>query len=52
VTLTVGFVLAIIALICGVLMLLSGRWSRLPLAAIAIICLAVNESGLLSGLAR
>jgi hypothetical protein len=52
VTLTLGFILAIIALICGVLMLFSGRWSRLPLAAIAIICLALNESGLLSGVAR
>jgi hypothetical protein len=52
VTITLGFLLAIIALICGVLMLLSGRWSRLPLAAIAIICLALNESGLLSSLAR
>jgi hypothetical protein len=52
VTLSLGFLLAVIALICGVLMLLSGRWSRLPLAAIAIICLALNESGLLSSFAR
>jgi hypothetical protein len=52
VTLTLGFILSVIALICGVLMLFSGRWSRLPLAAIAIICLALNESGLLSTLAR
>jgi hypothetical protein len=52
VTLTLGFFLAVIALICGVLMLFSGRWSRAPLAAIAIICLALNESGLLSSLAR
>jgi hypothetical protein len=51
-TLTLGFILAIIALICGLLMLFSGRWSRLPLTAIAIICLALNESGLLSGLTR
>ena len=40
-----NFILAIVALICGVLMLISGRWSRLPLAAIAIICLAVNQTG-------
>ena len=51
-TLSLGFLLAIIALICGVLMLVAGRWSRLPLAAIAIICLALNESGLLASLAR
>jgi hypothetical protein len=52
VTLTIGFLLAIIALVCGVLMLLRGGWSRLPLAAIAIICLALNESGLLASLSR
>ena len=45
--LTISFVLALIALICGVLMLVSGRWSRFPLAAIAIICLALNQSGLI-----
>jgi hypothetical protein len=28
-------------------MLVSGRWSKAPLAAIAIICLALNQSGLL-----
>jgi hypothetical protein len=52
VTLSLGFLLAVIALICGVLMLVRGGWSRIPLAAIAIICLALNESGLLAGLAR
>jgi hypothetical protein len=46
--LTVAFILALIALICGVLMLVSGRWSRYPLAAIAIICLALNQSGLIN----
>ena len=51
-TLSLGFLLAIIALICGVLMLMRGNWSRLPLAAIAIICLALNESGLLASLTR
>lgn len=42
-----AFVLSIIALVCGVLMLVSGRWSKAPLAAIAIICLAIVQSGLL-----
>jgi hypothetical protein len=45
--LTLSLILAFIALICGVLMLVSGRWSRFPLAAIAIICLALNQSGLI-----
>jgi hypothetical protein len=45
--LTIGFILALIALICGVLMLVSGRWSKFPLAAIAIICLALNQTGLI-----
>jgi hypothetical protein len=45
--LTISFILAVIALICGILMLVSGRWSRFPLAAIAIICLAINQSGLI-----
>jgi hypothetical protein len=45
--LTVSFILALIALICGVLMLVSGRWSRIPLAAIAVICLALNQTGLI-----
>ena len=40
-------ILAIVALICGVLMLLSGRWSKYPLSAIAIICLALAQSGLI-----
>ncbi len=29
-------------------MLFTGRWSRLPLAAVAIMCLALNQSGLLA----
>jgi hypothetical protein len=45
--LTIAFILAVVALICGILMLVSGRWSRYPLAAIAIICLALNQSGLI-----
>ena len=47
-TLSLGLILALIALVCGILMLVSGRWSKAPLAAIAIICLALNQSGLLS----
>jgi heme/copper-type cytochrome/quinol oxidase subunit 4 len=46
--LTIGFILALIALVCGILMLVSGRWSKIPLAAIAIICLALNQTGLLT----
>ena len=44
---SITFLLAIIALVCGILMLLAGRWSKWPLAAIAVICLAVNQSGLI-----
>ena len=46
--LTITFILAIIALIAGILMLVSGRWSRYPLAAIAIICLALNQTGFIT----
>jgi hypothetical protein len=46
--LTISFILALIALICGILMLVSGRWSRYPLAAIAVICLALNQTGLIT----
>ena len=45
---SVSLLLTLIALICGILMLLSGRWSKYPLAAIAIICLALVQSGLIS----
>jgi len=45
--LTVSFILTLVALICGLLMLVSGRWSKFPLTAIAIICLALNQSGLI-----
>jgi hypothetical protein len=47
VVLTVSLILALIALVCGILMLVSGRWSRYPLAAIAVICLALNQTGLI-----
>ncbi|HEV8534818.1 MAG TPA: DUF3096 domain-containing protein [Candidatus Limnocylindria bacterium] len=46
-TITVTLILAVIALVCGILMLVSGRWSRYPLAAIAIICLALIQTGLI-----
>ena len=49
---SLGFILAIVALICGILMLVSGRWSRYPLAAIAIISLALAQSGILGGIVR
>jgi hypothetical protein len=42
---SVSVILAVIALACGILMLVSGRWTKYPLAAIAIICLAVNQTG-------
>jgi hypothetical protein len=45
--LTIPVILAIIALVCGILMLVSGRWSRYPLAAVAIICLALIQTGLI-----
>ena len=47
-TLTITVILALVALVCGILMLVSGRWSRYPLAAIAIICLALNQTGLIT----
>ena len=46
-TITVSLLLTLIALICGILMLVSGRWSKWPLAAIAIVCLALVQSGLI-----
>lgn len=47
-TITVSFLLAAVAIVCGILLLIpGGRWSRLPLAAIAIICLAVNQLGII-----
>lgn len=47
-TISVSLLLTLIALVCGVLMLVSGRWSKFPLAAIAIICLALVQSGLIT----
>lgn len=40
-------ILAIVALICGVLLLIPTGLGSLPLAAIAIICLALNQTGFL-----
>lgn len=48
-SLSLTMILALIALVCGILMLVAGRWSKFPLAAIAIIALALNQSGLLVG---
>jgi hypothetical protein len=44
---SISFLLALVALACGILLLVSGRWSKYPLTAIAILCLALNQSGLL-----
>jgi hypothetical protein len=44
---TINQILVLIALVLGVLMLVSGRWSKFPLAAVAIICLALAQSGLI-----
>jgi hypothetical protein len=44
---SVSLLLTLIALVCGILMLVSGRWSKYPLAAVAIICLALVQSGLI-----
>ena len=46
-TITIPLLLSLVALVCGVLMLVSGRWSKWPLAAIAVICLALVQSGLI-----
>ena len=44
---SINQILVLVALACGILMLVSGRWSKFPLTAIAIICLAVAQSGLI-----
>jgi hypothetical protein len=41
-------ILAIIALICGILLLVPTGLGGLPLTAIAIICLALNQTGFLA----
>jgi hypothetical protein len=35
-------ILTIIALVCGVMLLMGSRFNKYPLAAIAIICLAIK----------
>lgn len=45
-TLNIDTLLALVALVCGVLMLVGGRFGRVPLAAVAIICLALNQLNL------
>ncbi|HEU5288580.1 MAG TPA: hypothetical protein VFV20_09265 [Candidatus Limnocylindria bacterium] len=40
-------ILALVALGCGILLLIPTGLGGLPLTAIAIICLALNQSGLL-----
>jgi hypothetical protein len=44
---SINQILVLVALVCGVLLLVSGRWSKYPLTAIAIICLALAGSGLI-----
>lgn len=45
--LIVTTILALIALVAGIGMLLRGPWGRYPLAAIAIIALALNQLGII-----
>ena len=42
----VSFLLAVAAIVCAVLMLLGKRFSKYPLAAVGLICLAINQLGL------
>jgi len=44
---SINQILVLIALVLGVLLLMPGRWSKYPLTAIAIICLALAQSGLI-----
>lgn len=44
---SINQILVLVALVAGILMLVSGRWSKFPLAAVAIICLALAQSGLI-----
>lgn len=49
---SLGILLAVVALIAGILMAVGGRWSGYPLAAIAIICLALIHLLPAVGIAR
>ena len=44
---SINQILVLIALVLGILILVPGRWSKYPLAAVAIICLALAQSGLI-----
>ena len=44
---SINQILVLIALVLGILLLVSGRWSKYPLTAVAIICLALAQSGLI-----
>ena len=46
-TITLSILLTLIALVCGILMLVLRTLVSFPLAAIAIICLALVQSGLI-----
>jgi hypothetical protein len=52
VQISLGVLLAVVALIAGILMAVGGRWSGYPLAAIAIICLALIQLLPAVGIAR
>lgn len=43
----IGQILAVVALVCGILLLIPTGLGGLPLTAIAIICLALNQTGFL-----
>ena len=45
--LNLSFILAAVALVCGVLLFIGKQSNKYPLAAIAIILLAINQMGIL-----
>lgn len=47
---SISTILAWVALVAGILTLVPGAWSTLPLVAIAIICLALIQTGILGRL--
>src|SRR5439155_234012 len=47
-TLTITVILALVALVCGILMLVSGRWSRYPLSAAREACRGLSDGVLAS----
>lgn len=44
---SLGQILAVVALLAGIGLLVRGPWGRYPLAAIAIIALALNQLGII-----